>query len=344
MIFKQFVFQFINYYFLLLYIAFLKSGAPFAPFMGENAAAFGSTSGFSLTPNVQNNVVGVADLGQVPVVALRDTCTLDENDLPDCMSELCMQLITLMVFKAVFLQMLETFLPAITTKMSKRPDRPDFEVKQTVDGSDAEDHRDHSTWVHYFFKLPKYGNNAVGGCFQDFNEMAIQFGFMSLFAVGFPGAAFFALVNNVQEMRADGHKVVCQHQRTPVELREDIGAWESVLSFISCVAVLFTWHDSEHHYIAQLQFSLCTVTQVHRCHNKCNHSGVHLSSYLRAVLRRWHRTDCKLHSSCIAVLRPSASLVSAVHYRSSRSSLHCARSRPMSCVSRRAATPSMNCG
>ena len=31
MIFKQFVFQFINYYFLLLYIAFLKVGAPFAP-------------------------------------------------------------------------------------------------------------------------------------------------------------------------------------------------------------------------------------------------------------------------------------------------------------------------
>ena len=32
MIFKQFVFQFINYYFLFAYISFLKVGAPFAPF------------------------------------------------------------------------------------------------------------------------------------------------------------------------------------------------------------------------------------------------------------------------------------------------------------------------
>eukprot|EP01043_Picozoa_sp_COSAG02_P024441 COSAG02_NODE_1335_length_13197_cov_5.830279_2_plen_1599_part_00 len=289
MIFKQFVFQFINYYFLLLYIAFLKSGAPFAPFMGEKAAAFGSTSGFSLGLNVQNNVVGVSDLGQVPIVSLRDTCTLDENDMPDCMSELCMQLITLMVFKAVFLQMMETFLPAITTKMSKNPDKPEFVVKQTIDGSGGEDHRDHSTWVHYYFKLPKYGNNAVGGCFADFNEMAIQFGFMSLFAVGFPGAAFFALVNNIQEMRADAHKIVCQHQRTPVELREDIGAWESVLSFISCVALQFP--SLARHATTLLSSDSVpsgTLAQIHRCHHQRHHSWLHLSSNIRAVLRKRH--------------------------------------------------------
>ena len=40
------------------------------------------------------------------------------------------------------------------------------------------------------------------------SQMVIQFGFMSLFAVGFPGAAFFALLNNIQEMRSDAHKIL----------------------------------------------------------------------------------------------------------------------------------------
>ena len=39
-------------------------------------------------------------------------------------------------------------------------------------------------------------------------------------------------------MRADGIKIVCQHQLAPIELREDIGAWETVLSFISYIAVI----------------------------------------------------------------------------------------------------------
>ena len=242
MIRKQFVFQFINYYFLLLYIAFLKSGAPFAPFMGANAAAFDSSSSFALAETVQNSVVRVSDLAQVPVVSLRDTCTLDENNMPDCMSELCMQLISLFVFKAIFLQLLESCLPAISAMRSRDPDKPRQTVNQSADSVEdhqtIEDHQSHSKWLHYNFKLPKYGNNAVGGCFQDFNEMVVQFGFMSLFAVGFPGAAFFALVNNIQEMRADGIKIVCQHQRAPIELREDIGAWETVLSFISYIAVI----------------------------------------------------------------------------------------------------------
>ena len=239
MIMKQFVFQFINYYFLLMYIAFLKAGAPFAPFMGESAASFGSTSGFNLDANVQQNVVGLSDLEEVPVVSLRDTCALDDNDMPDCMSELCMQLVTLFVFKQVVLQFAETVVPIISNRLGAKVAKP-----PTVDNSggaaaaEAEDHEAHSSWIQNQYMKPKFGNNSVGGSFLDFNEMVIQFGFMSLFAVGFPGAAFFALLNNIQEMRSDAHKILNQHQRPPVQLREDIGAWEAVLSFISYIAVI----------------------------------------------------------------------------------------------------------
>ena len=39
----------------------------------------------------------------VPIIDLRDTCKLDSQGQPDCMSELCMQLVTLFVVKQVLL-------------------------------------------------------------------------------------------------------------------------------------------------------------------------------------------------------------------------------------------------
>ena len=105
---KQFVFQFINYYFLLIYVAFLKMGAPLSPVLGDSVAAFGeykpdTLRPFSLLPDIEDRVVGAASTDEVPIIDLRDTCKLDSQGQPDCMSELCMQLVTLFVVKQVLL-------------------------------------------------------------------------------------------------------------------------------------------------------------------------------------------------------------------------------------------------
>ena len=42
--------------------------------------------------------------------------------------------------------------------------------------------------------------------FAEFNEMAVQFGYLALFAPAFPLAPLFAFINNVFEIRIDAIK------------------------------------------------------------------------------------------------------------------------------------------
>lgn len=74
--------------------------------------------------------------------------------------------------------------------------------------------------------------------FDDFNEMAIQFGYLALFSPVYPLACFFALLNNIVEMRVDASKV-CYVSRRPTWRSEDnIGSWFGVMSLIGFVAVV----------------------------------------------------------------------------------------------------------
>ena len=42
------------------------------------------------------------------------------------------------------------------------------------------------------------------GTLQDFSELSIEFGYVTLFVAAFPVAPFFAFVNNYFEIRSDG--------------------------------------------------------------------------------------------------------------------------------------------
>jgi hypothetical protein len=53
-----------------------------------------------------------------------------------------------------------------------------------------------------------------GSALRDFEELAIQFGFICLFATAFPLAPLFALLNNLVEIRIDATKV-CRLLRRP---------------------------------------------------------------------------------------------------------------------------------
>ena len=43
--------------------------------------------------------------------------------------------------------------------------------------------------------------------------MVIQFGFVCMFAAGFPLLPLFALINNIVEIRLDANKMITQTQR-----------------------------------------------------------------------------------------------------------------------------------
>lgn len=76
------------------------------------------------------------------------------------------------------------------------------------------------------------------GTLMDYAELAVQFGYITLFVVSFPLAPLLALANNYVETRSDAFKLLTQMQRPVPRGAEDIGAWQGVFTTISCIAVV----------------------------------------------------------------------------------------------------------
>ncbi|TWU76631.1 hypothetical protein ED733_008259 [Metarhizium rileyi] len=68
---------------------------------------------------------------------------------------------------------------------------------------------------------------------DDYREMVMQFGYLSLFSVAWPLAACCFLVNNWVELRSDGLKIAISCKR-PIPWRSDsIGPWLDALGFLA---------------------------------------------------------------------------------------------------------------
>lgn len=67
---------------------------------------------------------------------------------------------------------------------------------------------------------------AYEGTYDDYLELFIQFGYVFLFSSVYPVAAFWALLNNLVEIRADAFKLCKVFQRPMSRKVKDIGAWQ----------------------------------------------------------------------------------------------------------------------
>lgn len=76
------------------------------------------------------------------------------------------------------------------------------------------------------------------GTFDDFNDRVIQFGYLVLFAPAFPLAPFLAFVNNVVEIRTSGFKMCFAYQRPKWRARSGIGSWLAVMNVLGFLAVI----------------------------------------------------------------------------------------------------------
>ncbi|CAF1416043.1 unnamed protein product [Adineta steineri] len=76
------------------------------------------------------------------------------------------------------------------------------------------------------------------GLIDEYLELVIQFGFVTLFAVAFPLAPLFALANNIVELRLDAWKLLTRYKRPIPFKAADIGIWSDIFSAVSYLAVL----------------------------------------------------------------------------------------------------------
>ncbi|KAK3610260.1 hypothetical protein CHS0354_022322 [Potamilus streckersoni] len=73
--------------------------------------------------------------------------------------------------------------------------------------------------------------------FDDYLEMFIQYGYVILFSSSFPLAGLCALLNNIIEIRSDAFKLCMNHQRPFGRRVQDIGTWKDALEVMGAIAV-----------------------------------------------------------------------------------------------------------
>ncbi|XP_071133980.1 anoctamin-4-like isoform X7 [Mytilus edulis] len=189
--FKMFLFQFVNYYSTVVYIAFFKG-----KFVGRPG-----DYNYSLLDKRQ-----------------------EECDPAGCLIEVCIQLGIIMVGKQALNNFKEILLPKIMVWFKSRKAKNEEKKEDIV----------YSRWEQDY----NLADQPKMGLFDEYLEMVIQYGFVTIFVAAFPLAPLFALLNNIIEIRLDAYKFVTQWKRPMAARAQDIGIWFGILRGISAVAVI----------------------------------------------------------------------------------------------------------
>lgn len=76
------------------------------------------------------------------------------------------------------------------------------------------------------------------GTYDDYLEMFVQFGYTVLFSSVYPIAAFWGVLNNLVEIRADAFKLCKVYQRPISKRVKDIGAWQRAFEIVGALSIM----------------------------------------------------------------------------------------------------------
>uniref|UniRef100_A0A668AYJ8 Anoctamin n=1 Tax=Myripristis murdjan TaxID=586833 RepID=A0A668AYJ8_9TELE len=140
-----------------------------------------------------------------------------------CLIELAEQLFIIMVGKQLISNVQEFIIPKVKAWRQKR-------AMDKVRGGKAS--HEPRRWEE------DYQLVQCEGLFEEYLEMVLQFGFITIFVAAFPLAPLFALLNNWVEVRLDAHKFVCEYRRPVAERVQNIGVWFNILEALSHMSVI----------------------------------------------------------------------------------------------------------
>ncbi|KAF9430418.1 Anoctamin-7 [Entomortierella beljakovae] len=198
LIIKRFLFDFINFYSTLFYIAYFKD-------------------------SISSTIAGLNIAG---LEGVKDSCAGES-----CMGELTIQLAIVFVGKQFVNQFQELAVPKLHEYWNRKSE---LAAKANLKGKyqDKKNMKKPPQWVKDSL-LPNYDPTM----FEDYRELVIQFGFCTLFVIAFPIAPIFAFLNNLLEIRVDAYKLLTQHRRPVAQPVQDIGSWSSILMLMTHISV-----------------------------------------------------------------------------------------------------------
>uniref|UniRef100_A0A8C7U419 Anoctamin n=1 Tax=Oncorhynchus mykiss TaxID=8022 RepID=A0A8C7U419_ONCMY len=140
-----------------------------------------------------------------------------------CLIELAEQLFIIMVGKQLISNVQEFVIPYVKAWQQKR-------ALNKVRGT--QNSQEPRRWEE------DYQLVECEGLFEEYLEIVLQFGFITIFVAAFPLAPLFALLNNWAEVRLDAHKFVCEYRRPVAERAQNIGVWFNILEALSHLSVI----------------------------------------------------------------------------------------------------------
>ncbi|XP_027335495.1 anoctamin-like protein At1g73020 isoform X2 [Abrus precatorius] len=160
-------------------------------------------------------------------------------------------LIQRLLLSEVFENLLENSLPYLKYSYKKYRVRH----KKKKEKGESTDRFQFSSRVEKEYLKPSYsasiGEELEDGLFDDFLELALQFGMILMFACAFPPAFAFAAVNNIMEIRTDALKLLAILRRPVPRAAATVGAWLNIFQFLIVMSIctncaLLAWlYDEE---------------------------------------------------------------------------------------------------
>ncbi|CAL1535294.1 unnamed protein product [Lymnaea stagnalis] len=148
----------------------------------------------------------------------------EECEAGGCLIELCIQLAIIMVGKQLIQN---NFIEIVVPKLLNL-------IKRKLSKETREQKLAKTPWEKDYLLAPAESMSL----FYEYLEMALQFGFLTIFCAAFPLAPLFALINNIVEIRVDASKFTTHLRRPLAEKTANIGIWYSVLYGISRIAII----------------------------------------------------------------------------------------------------------
>jgi anoctamin-10/anoctamin-7 len=151
-----------------------------------------------------------------------------------CVSEVGLQLFSIFVVNMIISTLLSIGLPFLQQYKSTWSRCAEVKDDACVEAENTNERLKSATEQE--FDLGDYGE--LMGLFSDYAELAIQFGYATIFTVAFPAAPLMALLNNLCQIRFDFYKITIQSRRVVPRGAEDIGTWEHLFHMMSTVAIV----------------------------------------------------------------------------------------------------------
>ena len=203
-ILKTFVFSFVNSYSSLFYLAFVKGG---------NYALPGDDVCYDLSGNVTEG---------------------------SCMDELSLQLGTIIMVRLTWGKLAELFGKDFAMFWQANKHKLTFWQTPATEPFTVEELQEINAGmrdIELQYLDPSYGTDYLGGTFDEYCELAIQYGYMILFSAAVPWATFLGLISNLFETMIDARTVLLERRRPAPSQSDGIGLWLDIFRFLSVLAV-----------------------------------------------------------------------------------------------------------